>query len=111
LYDALWGGSLFNSKQTSRALTAKAGDGVAEMEPLPYLLTEFLTKFFRHKGGGYKHHEDFVPILPTLISTSLACAVGPSVNSLQNRETQHVNIVLQCMYRYFEQPNMKGHHA
>ncbi len=30
--------------------------------------------------------------------TGVACAVGPSVNALQNRETQHVNIVLQCMY-------------
>jgi hypothetical protein len=43
--------------------------------------------------------------------TSVACAVGPSMNPLQNRETQHVNIVLQCMYRFFEQPNMKGNHA
>jgi hypothetical protein len=43
--------------------------------------------------------------------TSMACAIGPSVNPLQNRETQDVNIVLQCMYRYFEQPNMKGNHA
>ncbi len=32
------------------------------------------------------------------IITSVACAIGPSVNPLQNRETQHVNIVLQCMY-------------
>jgi len=31
---------------------------------------------------------------------SVACAHGPSVNPSQNRETQHVNIVLQCMYRY-----------
>jgi hypothetical protein len=30
--------------------------------------------------------------------TSVACAVGPSVNPLQNRETLHVNIVLQWMY-------------
>ncbi len=45
------------------------------------------------------------------IYTSVACAVGPSVNPLQNRETQHANIVLQCMYRVFEQPNMKGFHA
>ncbi len=37
--------------------------------------------------------------------------VGPNVNPLQNRKTQHVNIVLQCMYRFFEQPNMKGNHA
>jgi hypothetical protein len=42
---------------------------------------------------------------------SVACAVGPSVNPLQNRETQHVNIVLQCMYQFFEQPNMKGNLA
>ncbi len=37
----------------------------------------------------------------------MACAIGPSVNPLQNKETQHVNIVLQCMYRFFEQRNMK----
>jgi hypothetical protein len=29
--------------------------------------------------------------------TSVACAIGPSVNPLQNRETQHVNIVF-AMY-------------
>jgi hypothetical protein len=33
-----------------------------------------------------------------LICTSVACAVGPSVNPLQNKETQHVNIVLQWRY-------------
>jgi hypothetical protein len=37
--------------------------------------------------------------------------VGSSVNPLQNRETQHVNIALQSMYRFFEQPNIKGNHA
>jgi hypothetical protein len=37
--------------------------------------------------------------------------IRPSVNPLKNRETQHANIVLQCMDRYFEQPNMKGNHA
>jgi hypothetical protein len=42
---------------------------------------------------------------------SVACAVSRSVNPLGNRESQQVNIVLQCMYRYFEQPNMKGNHA
>jgi hypothetical protein len=46
-----------------------------------------------------------------LMQTSVACAVGPSVNPLQNTETQNVNIVLQCMYRFFEQRNMKGNHA
>jgi hypothetical protein len=45
------------------------------------------------------------------IYTSVACAVGPSVNPLQNRETQHVNIILQCTYWFFEQSNMKGNHA
>jgi H+/gluconate symporter-like permease len=35
--------------------------------------------------------------------TSVACAVGPSVNPVQNRETLHVNIGLQCMYGSFEQ--------
>ncbi len=43
--------------------------------------------------------------------TSVAYATGPSVKPLQNRETQHVNIVLHCMYRFFEQPNMKENHA
>jgi hypothetical protein len=43
--------------------------------------------------------------------TSMACAIGPIVNPLQNRETQHVNIVLHCMYWSFEHPNMKGNHA
>jgi hypothetical protein len=43
--------------------------------------------------------------------TNVAFDVGPSVNSLQNKKTQHVNIVLQCMYQIFEQPNMKGNHA
>jgi hypothetical protein len=33
-----------------------------------------------------------------LIFTSVACVVGPSVNKIQNRETQHVNIVLQRRY-------------
>ncbi len=92
MYDALWVGSLFNWKQTSRALTATAGDGVAEMEPLPIWLN-FWRNFLGTKGG-YKHHEDFVPILSTLTSTRVASDVGPSVNPLQNSETQHVNIVL-----------------
>jgi hypothetical protein len=34
-----------------------------------------------------------------IVGTSVACAIGPSVNPLQNRETQHVNIVLQHMYQ------------
>ncbi len=45
------------------------------------------------------------------IYTSVAYAVGASVNPLQNRETQHVNIVLQCMYQFCEHPNMKGNCA
>jgi len=45
-----------------------------------------------------------------LFYTSVACAVDPSVNPLQNKETQHVNIVLQCMYKFFEEPIMKGNH-
>jgi hypothetical protein len=36
--------------------------------------------------------------MPSITCTGVACAVVPSVNPLQNRETQHVNIVLQCMY-------------
>jgi hypothetical protein len=43
-----------------------------------------------------------------LITTSVVCAIGRSVNPLQNRETQHVNIVLQYMYQFFEQQNMKA---
>jgi hypothetical protein len=46
-----------------------------------------------------------------LFIISVACVVGPNVNPLQNRETQHVNIVLQCMYQFFEELNMKGNHA
>jgi hypothetical protein len=37
--------------------------------------------------------------LPSFIDRSVACAIGPSVNPLQNKGTQHVNIVLQWMYR------------
>ncbi len=45
------------------------------------------------------------------INISVACVVNPNVNPLQNREIQQVNIILQCMYRFFEQLNMKGNHA
>jgi hypothetical protein len=38
----------------------------------------------------------------SIILTSVACAIGPSVILLHNRETQDVNIVLQCMYQFFE---------
>jgi hypothetical protein len=38
-----------------------------------------------------------------IVVTNVACAISPSVNPLQNRETQHVNIVLQHMYQLFEQ--------
>ncbi len=48
---------------------------------------------------------------PPIVTTSVACAVGPSVNPLQNRETQDVKIVLQCIDLFFEQRNMKGNHA
>jgi hypothetical protein len=42
------------------------------------------------------------PTIPLIIRhTSVACAIGPSLNPLQNTETQHVNIVLQCMYQFF----------
>jgi len=43
--------------------------------------------------------------------SSVVCAICPCVNPWQNRETQHVNIDLQYMYQFFEQPNMKGNHA
>ncbi len=47
-----------------------------------------------------------------LKSKRLLCvSIGPSVNPLQNSETQHVNIVLQYMYQFFEQPNMKRNYA
>jgi hypothetical protein len=45
------------------------------------------------------------PVIPLSIRSVI------HVNPLQNKETQHVNIVLKCMYRFFEQPNMKGNHA
>jgi hypothetical protein len=47
----------------------------------------------------------------SVVYTNVVCAIGPSVNPLQNRETQPVNIILQCMYWIFEQPNMKGNHS
>jgi hypothetical protein len=37
-----------------------------------------------------------------VVITNVAYDIGPSANPLQNRETQHVNIVLQCMYQFFE---------
>ncbi len=46
-----------------------------------------------------------------IIITIVAYDIGPSVNPSQNRETQHVNIVIQCMYQLFEQQNMKGNHV
>jgi hypothetical protein len=49
----------------------------------------------------------FICIISISFNVNVASAVGPSVNPLQNRETQHVNVVLQCMYGFFEQPNMK----
>jgi hypothetical protein len=36
----------------------------------------------------------------SLLQTSVACAIDPSANPLQNKETQHANIVLQCIYRF-----------
>ncbi len=58
-------------------------------------------------------NETFSHKLPKLliILPSVAYVIGPSVNPLQNKETQHVNIVLQCMYQFFKQPNMKGNHV
>jgi hypothetical protein len=50
-------------------------------------------------------------IIYIIISTSVAYVVGLSVNPLQSKETQHVNIVLQFMYWFFEQQNMKGDRA
>ncbi len=50
-------------------------------------------------------------IIYIIISTSVAYVVGLSVNPLQSKETQHVNIVFQFMYWFFEQQNMKGDRA
>ncbi len=58
-------------------------------------------------GGSHKYKTKQTK-LPCFIDRSVACAIGPNVNPLQNSETQHVNIVLQCMRQFFEQPNMKG---
>ncbi len=33
---------------------------------------------------------------------SVASAIGASVNPLQNRATEYVNIVLECLYQFFE---------
>jgi hypothetical protein len=61
------------------------------------------TKLFNSK---------FILICPLHFNyTNVVYVVGPSVNPLQIKETQHVNIVLQCMYQFFEQSNMKGNHA
>jgi hypothetical protein len=66
--------------------------------------------------GSYKHTQftnvfGLVNIILGYKYTSVTCVNGPSVNPLQNRGTQHVNIVLQCTYQFFEQPSMKGKHA
>jgi hypothetical protein len=37
----------------------------------------------------------------------VACAVGPSVNPLQNRETQDVNTILHVCINFFEQTNRR----
>ncbi len=37
-----------------------------------------------------------------IILPSVAFVVGPRMNPLQQKETQHVNIVLQCMYGFFK---------
>jgi hypothetical protein len=58
-----------------------------------------------HWGKGFSFQEQVIKYAEifgqgsgSLKMTSVACAVGPSVNPLQNRGTQHVHIVLQCMY-------------
>jgi hypothetical protein len=53
----------------------------------------------------------FTGFFSYFILTSVACAIRPSVNPLHNRETQHLNIVLQCTYQCFEQLIMNGNHA
>jgi hypothetical protein len=57
-------------------------------EKLWYFVSNFLKKKLR----------------PFLVSNpiNVCYVVGPNVNPLQNRETQHVNIFLQCMYQFFE---------
>jgi hypothetical protein len=43
-----------------------------------------------------------------IVVTTVASAIGPSVNPVQNREMQHVNIVLQHMYQLFEHLELNG---
>jgi hypothetical protein len=51
----------------------------------------------KNSGSAFHMHKDIL----IQIGTTVDCAVGQSVNPLQNRETHHVNIVLQCMYIFF----------
>jgi hypothetical protein len=66
--------------------------------------SELLCSGSKLFGITRAHHHQFN-------ATSVACAIGPSVNPLQNKENQHVNIVLQCLYPFFEQPNTKRTHT
>jgi hypothetical protein len=70
---------------------------------------DFFIKFIEHWGKGFSFQEQVIKyaeifgqgsgsFILLLKMTSVACAVGPSVNPLQNRGIQHVNIVLQSMY-------------
>jgi hypothetical protein len=40
----------------------------------------------------------------------VACADGPTMNPLQNKEIEYMNIDLECMHQFFEKLNMKGNH-
>ncbi len=78
------------------------------LEGFWFLVEDFLKIIFLH-GEIFEVFIILLLCLKIPLNVNyVACAVDPSVNPLQNRETQHVNIVLQCMYRCFEQPNMKG---
>jgi hypothetical protein len=69
---------------------------------LSSLLDEGRVFFFLGKLAKKKHLQ-ISAIKNLFITISIvACAIGPSVNPLQNRETQHVNIVSLCMYGFFE---------
>jgi hypothetical protein len=85
-------------------------------------LQSWVRLFREHWGKGFSFQEQVIKYVEifgqgsgsfilSFKMTSVACVVSPSVNPLQNRGPQHVNIVFHCMYQLFKQPNMKGNHA
>ncbi len=47
---------------------------------------------------------------PPFTHTRVACAIGPRVNPLQNKETQYMTLFCK-VYPIFEELNMKGSHS